>query len=467
MAVLCGIIIIKERLSMRFYNTLTNKLEEFHSIEEKQITMYVCGATIYDDIHIGNARPIIFFDTLRRFFEFSGYEVNYVSNITDIDDKIIARAQLNGISEAQLTKKYEKALFDVYSYLGATPSKTPCATAYLNEMIAYVKNLLEKGYAYLIEDDGVYFSVDKVADYGILSNQKTQNLLEGTRGILNQNKKCPLDFSLWKLTKDNGIKYNSPWGLGRPGWHTECAVINKVIFKKEIDIHGGGSDLRFPHHENEIAQTYATDCHYLARFFMHVGRLDFLNEKMSKSVGNVVYVKDFINDGIHPFVLRFLLLNSSYRQPINYSSELLEQSIIETEKYRLFLKKNYFKLVLNSVNIQNDLENIDSRQAVTITKFLACLEDDFNVTNALMIINKTIKELNANRSFIIENLEIFKNKYLDIIVMLNILGLFDIESLKCNDDDLQNYTKWTMAKEAKDFILADEYRKLLVQKELI
>ena len=278
-------------MALRIYNSLTNKMEEFIPQNKNKVNMYVCGPTVYNYIHIGNARPVIFYDMLRRYLEFCGYEVNYASNITDIDDKIINKAIEENKTEKEISTFFENQYFKDCQTVGSQkPKLIPHATEYIPDMVNFIDELIKKGYAYEIDGD-VFFRVSKIEDYGCLSNQVKEDLESGARIDINDKKESPLDFALWKKT-DKGIKFESPFGLGRPGWHTECVCMNHRLFGDTLDIHGGGMDLKFPHHENEIAQCEALYHHHLAKYWIHVGRLDLKGEKMSKSLGNVIYVKD-------------------------------------------------------------------------------------------------------------------------------------------------------------------------------
>ena len=301
-------------MALMIYNSLSNKLEEFKPINGNKVNMYVCGPTVYNYIHIGNARPVIFYDMLKRYLEFLGYDVTYASNITDVDDKIIKKAISLNKTEKEVATFYENAFFDATKMVGSKkPDLIPHATDYINEMIEFIEELLEKGYAYQADGD-VFFRVSKISDYGVLSNQVSDDLESGARISVNDKKESPLDFTLWKKTTE-GIQWDSPFGKGRPGWHTECVVMNHKLFGSMIDIHGGGMDLKFPHHENEIAQCEALYHNHLAKYWLHVGRLDLAGAKMSKSLGNCIYVKD-LNSSKDGMILRSLILFSPYRSII-------------------------------------------------------------------------------------------------------------------------------------------------------
>jgi cysteinyl-tRNA synthetase len=306
--------------------------------------MYICGPTVYGDIHLGNARPIIFFDVLKRYLRFIGYDVLLVSNITDVDDKIIEKAKATHVSEKALTDEYTKRFIDMTLALGSIlPDEMPKATAFVPHMIRYIKDLIDGNHAY-VKPNGVYFRVKNVSDYGSLSKQNIEELSQGVRVTLEEEKEDPRDFTIWKTT-DDGMNFDSPWAKGRPGWHTVCAVMNHEIFGAEIDIHGGGADLKFPHHENEIAQTVVHDHHHLAKYWMHVARLDLNEEKMSKSLGNIVLVKDLI-EVVDPLAFRLLMINHHYRQPIHYSDDLMTQFEKEYDKIKMTLKKSFLTLSL-------------------------------------------------------------------------------------------------------------------------
>ena len=321
-------------MKIRFYNSLTNSLEDFVTLEPNKVSMYVCGPTVYNYPHIGNMRPVVVFDTLRRFLSYIGYDVTYVSNFTDVDDKIIKAAQAESKSEKELTEYYIEQFKNVTKLIGSQiPNITPKVTEYIQKIIDYVAKLVELGAAYVADGD-VYFRVSKIKDYGALSGINTDDLIAGARVEENNKKESPLDFALWKTT-NVGINWDSPWGKGRPGWHTECCVMIDTIFPKHyIDIHGGGYDLKFPHHENEIAQAEAMHGNKIARYWMHNAFINFGNEKMSKSLGNVIYAKDMINQYGGP-VTRLIILSAHYRQPVNFTEDTVKAATIEVNKMQL------------------------------------------------------------------------------------------------------------------------------------
>lgn len=434
---------------LQIYNTLTKSLETFEPIKKGSVSMYVCGPTVYGDIHIGNARPVIFFDVVKRFLEAIGYQVNYVSNITDVDDKIIEKAKAEGISESQLTSQYIEAFETMVKALGSDlPNSMPKATDYITQMIQYIKTLVDKGYAYETEQ-GVYFRVNRIDNYGELSKQKREALEQAVRIDLDQDKEHPNDFSIWKKTTD-GLNYHSPWGKGRPGWHTECAVMNHEIFNGMIDIHGGGSDLMFPHHENERAQALAHDQHGLATYWMHNARLDIENQKMSKSLGNVIYVKDL--DDHQKQAFRLLILAHHYRQPIQYSSLLLEQY---EKNYQTLLKKlRMAKLELLA------LKEIDNTIDVLYqNRIIDAMLQDFHTAQVVTIIFEMQKTLNKaqgvkEKSSILNTFE----------WLLPIIGL-KVDLNVSNDIDI--YLAWQDARNSKKYSEADIYRNQLMEKGYI
>ena len=333
---------------MKLYNSLTNQIETFVPLKPNQVSMYVCGPTVYNDAHIGNARPIVVFDLLKRVFLALGYQVKYVSNFTDVDDRIIAKALELNLSEKAVGEKYIDAYNQVRKDLNTLPlEKTPKVTETIEPIIEYIKKLIELDFAYEVDGD-VYFRVNKVEDYGQLSKQNIDELFSGARVEENEKKENPLDFTLWKKT-DQGISWDTSWSKGRPGWHTECVVmINQEFHGEKIDIHGGGSDLKFPHHENEIAQAQAMGNSNIANYWIHNGMLSFNDEKMSKSLGNVVLAKDVITE-MGSNVTRWLLLSAHYRDTLKYTEETI--ALAETEVNKL-------EKIINQVSITFQMNHI-------------------------------------------------------------------------------------------------------------
>ena len=442
-------------MALMIYNSLTNKIEEFKPINEGKVNMYVCGPTVYNYIHIGNARPVVFYDMLKNYLEFLGYDVTYASNVTDVDDKIINQAIQEGKTEKEIAAFYEKAYFEAVAKVGSKkPDEIPHATDYITEMIHFIQNLIDNGYAYEVDGD-VFFRVKKIADYGVLSNQVSDDLEQGARISVNEKKENPLDFSLWKNT-EIGIKWDSPFGTGRPGWHTECVVMNHKLFGGEIDIHGGGMDLKFPHHENEIAQSSAIYHNHLAKYWMHVGRLEFEGQKMSKSLKNVIYVKDLENNKIG-MIMRMVLLFTPYRNNFSYSEEVFKQYEKSFEKWQRAYKQALYELQLN------DIENNDLCQD-DIDKFIEYMNQDFNVQNVMMLIEQIVKELNmAIRSKVHNQVA---TKFNSLTKIFEVMGI-NLFVNKMNTEQIEVYKKWNAARAQKDFAAADVFRNELLKWNLI
>ena len=442
-------------MNIKFYNSLSNSLEDFVTQEDKKVSMYVCGPTVYNYPHIGNMRPVVVFDTLRRFLTYVGYDVTYVSNYTDVDDKIIKAAKQEGKSEKELTDFYiaefEKTLKGIGSQV---PNITPRVTEYMEKIIAYVDNLVKIGAAY-VKDGDVYFRVEKIKDYGALSGINVEDLRVGARIEENTQKESPLDFALWKKTTE-GIQWDSPWGKGRPGWHTECCVMIDTIFPKHyIDIHGGGYDLKFPHHENEIAQSEATHGNKIAHYWMHNAFINFGNEKMSKSLGNVVYAKDMIAQYGGP-VTRLVILNAHYRQPVNFTEETVKEAQQEIARMQMAYKQAALKLQANGVDLENG-------QPVYIDKFLEALANDLNTANALKEVYDLLKEINQQIRSRDTDYALLNNQFKTLTDMFYVLGL-DINYVKFDEEISSLYKEYLLSKENKDFAKSDEIRKLLIEK---
>ena len=445
-------------MKITFYNSLTNSLEEFKPLKDGQVSMYVCGPTVYNYPHIGNMRPVVVFDTLRRFLSYAGYKVTYVSNFTDVDDKIIKAAQNEGKSEKELTEFYINEFLKVTKAIGSEkPTITPKVTEYIQKIIAYVDALVNLGAAYVVDGD-VYFRVSKIKDYGALSGINTDDLIAGARVEENTKKESPLDFALWKTT-DVGIKWDSPWGKGRPGWHTECCVMIDTIFPEHyIDIHGGGYDLKFPHHENEIAQAEAMHGNKIARYWMHNAFINFGNEKMSKSLGNVVYAKDMI-DKYGGAVTRLVILNAHYRQPVNFTDETVNAAIQEINKMSMAYKQMALQLQANNINL-------DEGKPVYIEKFVEALADDLNTANALAELYNLIKESNQTIRTRDIDFDKLNNQFKTLTDMFNVLGL-NIEYVKMGVEDKDLYNQYLTAKQEKNFAKSDEIRQILIHKGIM
>ena len=435
---------------MLIYNTYTRKKEEFKPIEENKVKMYICGPTVYNYIHIGNARPVLFFDLVHRYFNYLGYEVEFVSNVTDVDDKIINRAIEEEVTEAEIAKKYLEYFLECNQLLNALPfNKMPKVTENMDEMIQFIQDLVQHGYAYAVDGD-VYFRIDKVREYGQLSGKKIEELEVGARIAEDSKKENPLDFVLWKKT-DKGITWDSPWGAGRPGWHTECVVMIQKEFQGKIDIHGGGTDLQFPHHENEIAQSLCMHGHNLANYWMHVGRLGLNNEKMSKSLGNVINVKDLI-EKVDANAFRLFMLSVHYRQPINYTEENIQLAVREWQKIKTTFNQLHLKLdVAGGLDVQE--EKVAELEEL-MHQFTTALDDDFNTSNAITHFYSVIKEVNKMmRAKASEG----KCKYalMTLQNMAYILG-FDLKKKRLTLEERELMKSWEVARKAKDFTKADE-----------
>lgn len=444
---------------MKLYNSYTLKEEEFKPIKEGQVNMYVCGPTVYNHAHIGNARPIVVFDTLRRTLEALGYKVKFVSNFTDVDDKIINKAIEEGVSEKEIAERYIKAYNDVRNSLNIIPiDVTPRVTETMDEIIAFIDELVKKGWAYELDGD-VYFSVKDDPNYGELSHQKLEDLDSGARVEIDEAKKNPLDFALWKKT-EKGIKWDSPWGEGRPGWHTECVVmIGKEFDGGLIDIHGGGKDLKFPHHENEMAQSRCVNGHHLANYWVHNGMLETKGGKMSKSLGNTQWAKDVIEQyGAN--LVRWFLLSARYRDSLIYDDETFNAAKTELNKIELALKQAEVKVKTSRKEFSNSY-NEEKYQ-----EFLKQMQDDLNTPNAYMVIFDTVKLLNQALRVKEIDFEEISKQYNAVKKMLNILGI-DIKEVKMDDDDLKTYDAWLVAKNQKDFETADKYRAVLTEKGIL
>lgn len=445
-------------MDIKIYNSLTNQIEPFKTLEEGKVSMYVCGPTVYGYPHIGNMRPVVVFDVLRRFLTYVGYEVTYVSNFTDVDDKIIKKAKEEEKSEKELTEFFIGEFKKTTKAIGSQiPSITPKVTEYINAIISYIDNLVKIGAAYVVDGD-VYFRVNKIKDYGALSGINIDDLVVGARIEENSAKESPLDFALWKKTSE-GISWPSPWGNGRPGWHTECCVMIDTIFPKHyIDIHGGGYDLKFPHHENEIAQSEATHGNKIANYWMHNAFINFGNEKMSKSLGNVVLAKDMIERVGGP-VTRLVILSAHYRQPVNFTDETVKAAEQEINKMKMVTKQAALVLQTSGVNIEEG-------KPTYINNFIAALAEDLNTSNALTELYNVIKLLNNE----IRTREKDLNKLNDLFKTLNdmyqILGL-DIPYVKMDENDKNLYQKYLNFKENKDFESSDLVRQELIKKGIM
>lgn len=442
--------------NVKVYNSLTNQIEDFKTIKEKELSMYVCGPTVYNDAHIGNGRPVIFFDVVKRFFTYLGYKVVMVENFTDIDDKIIKKAKEENVSEKEISTKYINAFLKVCDDSGCLNDIIhPKVTENIPEILSFIKQLVDKGYAYISGDD-VYFRVRSVPTYGMLSNQKLDELESGARIDVNTFKEDPSDFTLWKKTSDEGIKWDSEFGSGRPGWHTECVVMINKIFGGVIDIHGGGVDLKFPHHENEIAQSMALNNNSIANYWLHNARIDLKGEKMSKSVGNVVWLKDVLVR--YPYqAYRLFILANHYRQNVSYSEELMQNMTNEWNKLRKVYVSLYRKLELaNAI----DYNNKDQKY---MEKFLTEMSYDLNTANALTAIYEHIKLINISLRNKETTILTFVHLFNALHDMFSIFGL-GVDILPLTEEEIELVNKWNEARNNKDFEKADILRKDIIDK---
>lgn len=442
---------------IKLYNSKTKQIEEFKPIKENEVSMYVCGPTVYNHAHIGNARPLIVFDTLRRVFEANGYEVKYVSNYTDVDDKIINKAKEEGVSEKEIAERYIAAYQKIRDDLNteklyATPRVTEC----MEDIIAFIDLLVKKGHAYEAEGD-VYFRVMSIPTYGEISKQRVDDLLVGARIEENSKKENPLDFALWKKMEE-GIRWESPWSMGRPGWHTECVVMINKIFGGEIDIHGGGADLRFPHHENEVAQSRGCFGHGIANYWLHNAMININGEKMSKSLGNVWWAKDVI-EKLGANVVRWLMNSVQYRGECNLSDESIETAKTELAKVETALKQAMVKLETTS---KTDIEKMDQE---SFNAFLEAMNDDMNTPNAYAVIFDTVKQLNGQVRQREINVDKVNGLVNSLLKMLNVLGIKE-ERLCLSEEDKALFEQWNTYKKAKDFENADKVRAVLMERGL-
>ena len=446
-------------MEVKLYNSLNNKIEVFKPIKENEVTCYVCGPTVYNYVHIGNMRPVVTFDILRRLFIRLGNKVTFISNFTDIDDKIIKQAKEEGVSEKQIAEKYIEAFeSDRENIHSLKPDYQPRVTETMEDIIAFINQLVEKGFAYEVDGD-VYFRVNKIKDYGTLSNMKIDDLVVGARIDENSLKESPLDFTLWKKTED-GIKFDSPWSMGRPGWHSECVVmINKIVPGGHIDIHGGGFDLKFPHHENEIAQEEAIHNHKIANYWMHNGFINVDNVKMSKSLGNVKRAVDLLKE-YGGNTVRFVLINSYYRTPVNFSDELLLSAKKEVEK----IGQVYVKLGVKLQLLNQDISSYDGE--LKSEEFIAALCDDLNTPNALTELYKILKEGNVALRSSPSDANAIKQLFFTLKDMVDLLGLeFEVPTL--TKEDIALFEEYNLAKQNKDFARSDELRPILIERKVL
>lgn len=453
---------------MKVYNTLSKRKEDFVPLEEGKVRMYVCGPTVYNLIHIGNARPMIVFDTVRRYMEHKGYEVNFVSNFTDVDDKIIKKANEEGTDASVISERYIAECKKDMEALHVKPATThPKATCEIDGMIEMIQTLIDKGHAYAAQDGTVYFKTRSFPGYGKLSHKNLDDLRSGERSLLvsgEEQKEDPLDFVLWKPKKEGEPFWESPWCEGRPGWHIECSVMSKKYLGEEIDIHAGGEDLIFPHHENEIAQSEAANGKPFAKYWMHNGFLNIDNKKMSKSLGNFFTVRD-ISEKYDLQILRFFMLSAHYRSPLNFSAELMEAAKNGLERIVTCVSNLTF-LLENAKEGEMSAEELARKQEAEgfIKKFDEAMDDDFNTADAISAIFELVKFANtyaaqdSSKAF----LQMLKE---EIVTLADICGLEVEKKQELLDGEIEALIEERQeARKAKNFARADEIRDVLLGK---
>ncbi|MFJ5717685.1 cysteine--tRNA ligase [Neobacillus sp. NPDC093127] len=452
-------------MNIQIYNTLTRKKEAFVPLEEGKVKMYVCGPTVYNYIHIGNARPAIVFDTVRRYFEYRGYDVKYVSNFTDVDDKLIRAANQLGEDVPAIADRFISAYHEDVSALGCKKANVhPRVMENMGIIIDFISQLIEKGYAYESEGD-VYFRTRKFDGYGKLSHQSIDDLQVGARIEVGDKKQDDLDFALWKAVKEGEIYWESPWGLGRPGWHIECSAMAKKYLGETIDIHAGGQDLTFPHHENEIAQTEALTGKPFANYWMHNGYINIDNEKMSKSLGNFVLVHEIIKKH-NPQVLRFFMLSVHYRNPINYSEELLESTKAALERLTTSYQNLKHRKEASTNLTSNNHEWLDKIAAVS-EQFIEAMDDDFNTAKAISVLFDLSKLANyylLEKNTAVEVIEAFTNQFDELFLVLGMT----LESEELLDEEIDALIeKRIQARKDRNFQLSDQIRDQLKDMNII
>ncbi|MDO5441109.1 MAG: cysteine--tRNA ligase [Bacillota bacterium] len=439
---------------MKIYNTLTRRKEELVPMDASELKMYVCGPTVYNYIHIGNARPFVVFDTMRKYLEYRGQKVKYVQNFTDVDDKIINRAREEGISALEVGQKYIDEYFKDVKELNITPADVhPRVTETMDDIIAFVQGLIDKGMAYEVEGD-VYYSTRKFRNYGQLSGNYIEDLEVGARIPEGEKKKDPLDFALWKARKtDDEIAWESPWGMGRPGWHIECSTMSKKYLGETIDLHCGGQDLQFPHHENEIAQSEGLSGKKFSNYWMHNGFITVNNEKMSKSLNNFFTVRDILKE-YDGEVLRYFLLSAQYRGPINFSHDLMEEAKTSLERIRECKRNLKSAKATAEIDCSAQIAALDQYK----TKYIECMDDDLNTAGAIGAIFELVREINsALRNPVSEEYIAAALKMLDELTA--VLGLLRKEENAEIDPELQALIDQRQAaRAAKDWATADAIR---------
>src|SRR5699024_1183498 len=453
-------------MSIEIYNTLTRKKEAFKPIVDDKVSMYVCGPTVYNYIHIGNARPAIVFDTVRRYLEYKGYTVDYVLNFTDVDDKIIKAANERGEKVSEVADRFVKAYLEDVEALGVKrATHHPRVTESIDDIITFIEALIEKGFAYEVDGD-VYFKPRAFKGYGKLSHQSIEELRSGARIRIGEKKSDPLDFALWKRAKEGEIAWDSPWGKGRPGWHIECSTMAKKYLGETIDIHAGGLDLTFPHHENEIAQSEAKTGKTFANYWMHNAYINIDNEKMSKSLGNFLLTSDLIK-AHDPQVIRFFMLSVHYRNPINFTEELLERAANSLDRIQT--------AYMNLEHRKHASMNLDSGESAWLEKiasykeeFEQAMDDDFNTANAISVLFELTKEANVYLESDQTSVKVIEAIQENIKTICNVLGISLQDEQELLDEDIEALIEErNEARQNRDFSRADEIRDLLKEKNII
>lgn len=448
---------------MRLYNSMTGKKEEFKPITPGEVKMYVCGPTVYNYFHIGNARPFLIFDAFRRYLQYRGYKVTFVQNFTDVDDKIIRRAQEEGVDSLAISERYIEEYFKDADALGIQRADIhPKVTETMDEIIEFVQSLIEKGHAYEVDGD-VYFDAKSFNDYGKLSGQKIEELEIGARVELNTVKKNPVDFALWKKKKEGEPSWKSPWGEGRPGWHIECSVMSTKYLGKTIDIHAGGQDLIFPHHENEIAQSECYSGHTFSNYWMHNGYININNEKMSKSKNNFFTVRDILED-YDAEVIRFFLLSAHYRNPVNFSRELIMSA--ESGLERIYNAKDNLEYLLDkasgSASSEALLEGLENYRK----QFIEAMDDDFNTADGISTIFELVRFMNVEVTVASSKEDVIKA--FDLLKELSgVLGILTKEKESLDDEIEALIEERQLAKKNRDFAKADEIRDALKARGIV
>ena len=448
---------------MKIFNTMTRKTEEFVPIQEGKVGMYVCGPTVYNLIHIGNARPLCVFDTMRRYLMYRGYEVKYVQNFTDVDDKIIKKANEEGVESIEISERYIKEFkTDTQGLNVLEPDISPKVTENMGIIIKIIKDLVDRGYAYQSGND-VYFETSKFADYGKLSHQPLDELMAGARINVNEQKKSPMDFAVWKGAKEGEPFWNSPWGKGRPGWHIECSAMSKNYIGNTLDIHGGGQDLIFPHHENEIAQSECATGEILANYWLHNGHINVDNKKMSKSKGNFFTVRDVAGQYGYE-AIRLMLLQTSYRAPMNYTSEVIESCVASLD--RMYTARETIEAAICAASDGEVSQEAKNMIKTRKQRFIEVMDNDLNTADALSVIFELVRDMNIMSN----DKEVSKQQLTEVLSLFDeltgVLGLMykKEERVQIPDEIIELAEKRKKARTEKNFALADEIRDEILEK---